>query len=199
MVLVKKKVPKLASYIVHLHLQPYFVHICQTKSQIELGGNLQEGQLIFLKYEYIDFKTFVLQDDTRCPKRKLTWAQRRVGTISRKRCNLHWWSTTRPKWLLVLIIISMKGSPRDLVAFSLSFCNFITARKVELLFFFFSWCLKWCLRWTSYYFLFGHLWCITFREKRMPAWRNGLARWTSNPKVVGSNPTVGVLSKTKIR
>ena len=32
---------------------------------------------------------------------------------------------------------------------------------------------------------------------RMPAWRNGLARWTSNPKVVGSNPTVGVLSKTK--
>ena len=72
MVLVKKKVPKLASYFVHLHLQPYFVHICQTKSQIELGGNLQEGQHIFLKYEYIDFKTFVLQDDTRCPKRKLT-------------------------------------------------------------------------------------------------------------------------------
>ena len=26
----------------------------------------------------------------------------------------------------------------------------------------------------------------------MPAWRNGLARWTSNPKVVGSTPTVGV-------
>ena len=26
-----------------------------------------------------------------------------------------------------------------------------------------------------------------------PAWRNGLARWTSNPKVVGSTPTVGVL------
>ena len=25
----------------------------------------------------------------------------------------------------------------------------------------------------------------------MPAWRNGLARWTSNPKVVGSTPTVG--------
>ena len=24
-----------------------------------------------------------------------------------------------------------------------------------------------------------------------PAWRNGLARWTSNPKVVGSSPTVG--------
>ena len=24
-----------------------------------------------------------------------------------------------------------------------------------------------------------------------PAWRNGLARWTSNPKVVGSNPTAG--------
>ena len=24
-----------------------------------------------------------------------------------------------------------------------------------------------------------------------PAWRNGLARWTSNPKVVGSTPTVG--------
>ena len=25
----------------------------------------------------------------------------------------------------------------------------------------------------------------------IPAWRNGLARWNSNPKVVGSNPTVG--------
>ena len=25
----------------------------------------------------------------------------------------------------------------------------------------------------------------------MPAWRNGLARWTSNPKVVCSAPTVG--------
>ena len=25
----------------------------------------------------------------------------------------------------------------------------------------------------------------------MPAWRNGLARWTSNPKVVGSTPTLG--------
>ena len=25
----------------------------------------------------------------------------------------------------------------------------------------------------------------------MPAWRNGLPRWTSNPKVVGSTPTVG--------
>ena len=25
----------------------------------------------------------------------------------------------------------------------------------------------------------------------MPAWRNGLARWASNPKVVGSTPTVG--------
>ena len=25
----------------------------------------------------------------------------------------------------------------------------------------------------------------------MPAWRNGRARWTSNPKVVGSTPTVG--------
>ena len=25
----------------------------------------------------------------------------------------------------------------------------------------------------------------------MPAWRNGLARWTSNPKVVSSTPTVG--------
>ena len=24
----------------------------------------------------------------------------------------------------------------------------------------------------------------------MPAWRNGLARWTSNPKVVGSTPKV---------
>ena len=32
-----------------------------------------------------------------------------------------------------------------------------------------------------------------FAEMRKPAWRNGLARWTSNPKVVGSNPTVGVL------
>ena len=36
-----------------------------------------------------------------------------------------------------------------------------------------------------------------FRENHRPAWRNGLARWTSNPKVVGSNPTVGVLRKTK--
>ena len=26
-----------------------------------------------------------------------------------------------------------------------------------------------------------------------PAWRNGLARWTSNPKVVGSNPIAGGL------
>ena len=25
----------------------------------------------------------------------------------------------------------------------------------------------------------------------MPAWRNGLARWTSNPKVVGSTPALG--------
>ena len=25
----------------------------------------------------------------------------------------------------------------------------------------------------------------------MPAWRNGLARWTSSPKVVCLNPTVG--------
>ena len=25
----------------------------------------------------------------------------------------------------------------------------------------------------------------------MPAWRNGLARWNSNPKVVRSIPTVG--------
>ena len=25
----------------------------------------------------------------------------------------------------------------------------------------------------------------------MPAWRNGLARWSSNPKFVGSIPTVG--------
>ena len=24
----------------------------------------------------------------------------------------------------------------------------------------------------------------------MPAWRNGLARWASNPKFVGSTPTV---------
>ena len=36
---------------------------------------------------------------------------------------------------------------------------------------------------------------ISFAEMRKPAWRNGLARWTSNPKVVGSNPTVGVLQK----
>ena len=36
-----------------------------------------------------------------------------------------------------------------------------------------------------------------FNNLDMPAWRNGLARWTSNPKVVGSNPTVGVLRKTK--
>ena len=26
----------------------------------------------------------------------------------------------------------------------------------------------------------------------MPLWRNGLARWTSNSKVVGSNPISGV-------
>ena len=25
----------------------------------------------------------------------------------------------------------------------------------------------------------------------IPAWRNGLARWSSNPKVVGSTPAVG--------
>ena len=25
----------------------------------------------------------------------------------------------------------------------------------------------------------------------MPAWRNGLARWSSNPKVVGLTPTLG--------
>ncbi len=25
-----------------------------------------------------------------------------------------------------------------------------------------------------------------------PAWRNWIARWTSNPKVVGSNPAVGL-------
>ena len=25
----------------------------------------------------------------------------------------------------------------------------------------------------------------------MPAWRNGQVRWTSNPKIVGLNPTVG--------
>ena len=31
-----------------------------------------------------------------------------------------------------------------------------------------------------------------FNNLHMPAWHNGLARWTSNPKVVGSNPTVGV-------
>ena len=27
---------------------------------------------------------------------------------------------------------------------------------------------------------------------RMPLWRNGLARWTSNSEVVGSNPISGV-------
>ena len=27
----------------------------------------------------------------------------------------------------------------------------------------------------------------------MPLWRNGLARWTSNSEVVGSNPISGVL------
>ena len=37
---------------------------------------------------------------------------------------------------------------------------------------------------------------IIFGVLRKPAWRNGLARWTFNPKVVGSNPTVGVLQKT---
>ena len=31
--------------------------------------------------------------------------------------------------------------------------------------------------------------------KHKPAWRNGLARWTSNPKVVGSNPTVGAFEE----
>ena len=36
-----------------------------------------------------------------------------------------------------------------------------------------------------------------FGKNHQPAWRNGLARWTSNPKVVGSNPTVGVLKKQK--
>ena len=30
-----------------------------------------------------------------------------------------------------------------------------------------------------------------------PAWRNGLARWTSNPKVVGSTPTVGAFFRGK--
>ena len=34
---------------------------------------------------------------------------------------------------------------------------------------------------------------IYFAEMRKPAWRNGLARWTSNPKVVGSTPTVGAI------
>ena len=32
----------------------------------------------------------------------------------------------------------------------------------------------------------------------MPAWRNGLARWTSNPKVVGSNPTVGAFAQKNL-
>ena len=32
-----------------------------------------------------------------------------------------------------------------------------------------------------------------------PAWRNGLARWTSNPKVVGSNPTVGAFETVAIK
>ena len=38
----------------------------------------------------------------------------------------------------------------------------------------------------------GNFAFMFFAEMRKPAWRNGLARWTSNPKVVGSNPTVGV-------
>ena len=37
----------------------------------------------------------------------------------------------------------------------------------------------------------------------MPAWRNGLARWTCNPKVVGLTPTVGayyyILGKLKFQ
>ena len=33
------------------------------------------------------------------------------------------------------------------------------------------------------------------QQKHKPAWRNGLARWTSNPKVVGSNPTVGAFER----
>ena len=32
---------------------------------------------------------------------------------------------------------------------------------------------------------------MSFTNDDKPAWRNGLARWTSNPKVVGSTPTVG--------
>ena len=36
-----------------------------------------------------------------------------------------------------------------------------------------------------------------FTKMHKPAWRNGLARWTSNPKVVGSTPTVGVLLQVK--
>ena len=28
-------------------------------------------------------------------------------------------------------------------------------------------------------------------HQHIPAWHNGPARWTSNPKFVGSNPTVG--------
>ena len=36
-----------------------------------------------------------------------------------------------------------------------------------------------------------------FTKIHKPAWRNGLARWTSNPKVVGSNPTVGAFERTE--
>ena len=36
-----------------------------------------------------------------------------------------------------------------------------------------------------------------FTKMHKPAWRNGLARWTSNPKVVGSNPTVGDFERTE--
>ena len=28
-------------------------------------------------------------------------------------------------------------------------------------------------------------------QPHIPAWRNGQARWTSNPKVVGSTPALG--------
>ena len=46
-------------------------------------------------------------------------------------------------------------------------------------------------------FIFLALMVYIFFGKGKPAWRNGLARWTSNPKVVGSTPTVGVLLQVK--
>ena len=47
----------------------------------------------------------------------------------------------------------------------------------------------------THFHIFYNMSSIYFIENHKPAWRNGLARWTSNPKVVGSNPTVGVLNQ----